>query len=157
MIRESRCSIEESAFHIAMLWAELRSKGNTKVGAAVIHRKSHGIFLGYNGFPSGVIDDETLWKSQEKHDFVIHAEVNAMRKATAALGTPLDDCTLVCTMYPCLACLREIKANKINEVLYLEYNAGILLNENKEARNILTKSMHIARIIPSVQLTLRDL
>jgi len=80
-----------------------------------------------------------------------------MRKATAALGTPLDDCTLVCTMYPCLNCLREIKANKISDVLYMHYNAGILLDENKEARNIMIKGIHIAKIVPSISLTIKEL
>lgn len=55
----------------------------------------------------------------QSHDPTGHAEVNAIRQASAALGThDLSGCTLYATGYPCPMCLAAIMWANISEVWY---------------------------------------
>lgn len=68
---------------LAKFVAESWSKDpSTKVGAVVVNWDDHQEFIGYNGFPRGVIDFPTrLFVRETKYKFVVHAEVNAILKA----------------------------------------------------------------------------
>ena len=67
----------ELAKHVAQ-WSKDPS---TKVGAVLISTDGRE-FVGYNGFPKGVLDsDERLNDRETKYKFVVHAEVNAILKA----------------------------------------------------------------------------
>lgn len=67
----------ELAKHVAQ-WSKDPS---TKVGAVLISTDGKE-FVGYNGFPRGVIDtDERLNNREVKYKLVVHAEVNAILKA----------------------------------------------------------------------------
>jgi dCMP deaminase len=68
---------------LAQFWAELNSKDpSTKVGAVVVNFELQKEFLGYNGFPPGILDtDERLSDRELKNKLVTHAEANALRKA----------------------------------------------------------------------------
>lgn len=134
-MRKSKSSLVFSLLELADSWAQSRSKGNTKVGAVVYHEASGSTFLGYNGFPSGMPDREDWWSNPVrdglgicKHDLVIHAEANAVRKAIAGLGTTdLRGCFMVSTMRPCARCLaQEIGQSNIKVVHYLEESADSL-------------------------------
>lgn len=116
-----------------MLWAARRSKDpSTQVGACIIDAHSGGLFLGYNGFPAGWPDTELQWEAKTpevndslgrmfyltKYDLVIHAEVNAVRKALMA-GVRMTDAVLVCTHLPCPQCFKDVVlANGIKRVVY---------------------------------------
>lgn len=53
------------------------------------------------------------------HDATAHAEMNAIRKAGAVLGThDLSGCTLVTTAYPCPMCLGAIIWSNITKIIY---------------------------------------
>lgn len=53
------------------------------------------------------------------HDPTAHAEINAIRKATAILGTyDLSRCKIYATGYPCPMCLSAIVWANIKEVYY---------------------------------------
>ncbi|MDD3477756.1 MAG: nucleoside deaminase [Candidatus Izemoplasmatales bacterium] len=53
------------------------------------------------------------------HDATAHAEINAIRKASAQLGThDLTGCTLYTTAYPCPMCLGAIIWANIKTVIY---------------------------------------
>ena len=55
---------------------------STKVGAVVVNYTHNCEFLGYNGFPKGVVDSEERYNNRElKYKLVVHAEVNAILKA----------------------------------------------------------------------------
>ena len=62
----------------------LRSKDpNTQVGAAIVDENHRVVSVGYNGFPTGVSDDEFPWSREgdvltSKYAFVVHAELNAI-------------------------------------------------------------------------------
>lgn len=67
----------ELAKHVAQ-WSKDPS---TKVGAVLISTDGRE-FIGYNGFPKGVLDSEERLNNREvKYKLVVHAEVNAILKA----------------------------------------------------------------------------
>jgi len=54
-----------------------------------------------------------------KHDPTCHAEMQAIRKASAKLGThDLSDCTLYTSCYPCPMCLSAAIWANIKQVVY---------------------------------------
>ena len=128
----SKAPLQESILQVCRLWASLRSKDpSTKVAAAIYHKPSGGLFLGYNGFPAGFPDYKHLWDNRDpsdinsKYNFVVHAEMNAVKKAMGALGD-LRDCVLFCTHQPCSRCMKEaIASTGLREVFYIEpYDDG---------------------------------
>jgi dCMP deaminase len=140
-IRKSIKSLGVSIMDVCSLWAVDRSKDpSTKVGAAIYDPRSGGLFLGYNGFPAGIIDSDEVWQRRTdptelekettnflltKYDLVVHAEVNAVRKALMG-GVDLTAATLVCSLLPCPDCMKNVVlANGIKRVLYLDdkYNS----------------------------------
>ena len=110
---------------VAKTVAASRSKDpNTQVGAVVFHPKSGGMFPGYNGFPPGFPDLKEIWDNRDpkspdcKYNFVVHAEVNAVRKAMMAIGD-LSDCIMVVTHFPCHNCMKDaIAMSGIKTVVY---------------------------------------
>jgi len=134
---KSKLGVPESVMAICRLWAESRSKDpSTKVGAAIYDAATGSVHLGYNGFPPGVEEDESLWNNRTgevddklghmfyltKYDLVIHAEVNAARKALlAGVNMGSINTALICTHIPCPQCFKDVVlANGINTVLYAE-------------------------------------
>ena len=65
---------------------------------------------GFNGFPRGINDDipeRHDRESGQKHLWSCHAEINAICNA-ARIGTPLNDCTMYVSCYPCVDCAKAI-------------------------------------------------
>lgn len=89
----------------------LRSKDpKTQVGAVIVDNYSnHIVGTGYNGMPRGINDRDVHWDSPEKHDYVIHAEMNAISHCTQDLNGS-QTYVIYCTLYPCLACAKTIAA-----------------------------------------------
>lgn len=84
-------------------WSEDRS---TKVGAVIVNKRNRIISVGYNGFPTGVIDKDTRHERPNKYDFTEHAERNAIYNAERSLV----DSTLYLDTFPCpcVDCARAI-------------------------------------------------
>lgn len=69
----------ELAKYIATNWSKDPS---TKVGAILVNYETKREFIGYNGFPEGVLDTPERYNDRElKYKLVVHAEVNALLKA----------------------------------------------------------------------------
>lgn len=93
----------------------LRSKDpRTQVGAVIIDKDNHIISTGYNGFPSGYPDSKDLWDNPSKHNYVIHAEANAICHSHSLLA----GCSLYVTHFPCGSCAKLILAANITKVFY---------------------------------------
>lgn len=134
-VRRSAMDQVPAVMRVAETWANLRSKAGTKVGAAVYDRRTGEMFLGYNGFPPGFPDLDSIWNGTHpvlsKHDLIVHAEANAVMKAIAAKGRDLSGCTLVCTLMPCSRCMRSyVLATGIKTVVY-ESTAADMLTEKE--------------------------
>lgn len=121
----SKYDFDTSVMLMIKNWADYRSKDpNTKVGAAVYDPRTGGLYFGYNGFNHGMADLKTVWDNRKadsknnKYDYVVHAETNAIRKAIMAIGT-LEHCTLYVTHFPCHNCMKDsIIPSKIQCVVY---------------------------------------
>lgn len=110
----------ESIMKVVQLWATSRSKDpNTKVGAGIYDPTTGALFLGYNGFASGIEDTATRWQRPTKYEYVIHAEENAIFKALAAIGHRMNECTLFLTHKPCHRCMSRIVQTGIKTVYYV--------------------------------------
>ncbi len=128
-LRESNLPLYQSVMLAAITWAESRSKDpNSKVGACIYDGKTGGLYLGYNGFPTGIPDDDELWGNVDqeadapcKYDLVVHAEVNAVRKAMqAGVDLSRQDVVLFSTHHPCAACMKDVVGpSGLKEVWYL--------------------------------------
>ena len=89
------------------------SKDKTKVSAVIVKDKKV-ISMGYNGFPKGIADDHRLMDKELKLSMMIHAEENAMIKATS----DLTDCSIyVYPLHPCTKCTANIINSGITKVV----------------------------------------
>ena len=94
----------------------LRSEDPSRQVGAVILRPDNSIAsVGYNGAPAGVNLPDDIWLSSERHRYIIHAEVNALRWTT-----PRDTLGGYCcvTHHPCIECLKALAAMGIAEVFW---------------------------------------
>ena len=114
--------IPDTILELAGTMACMRSKDpKTKVGACAYDWSTGATYFGYNGFPSGIPDEQSWWEEAggaefKKHELVVHAESAAMRKALVA-GANMRDIELFVTHFPCLRCVVEhVIANKIKAV-----------------------------------------
>lgn len=71
---------------------------STKVGAVLVNDRD--VWFGYNGFPTGIEDDDRLNNRETKYEIIIHGEMNALLKA----GNKAKDSTLY--LWPFLSCSR---------------------------------------------------
>jgi len=80
--------------------------GDVPVGAIVVDASGSVIGVGRN-------------EKEHRHDPTAHAEVEAIRQATAARGAwQLPDATLVVTLEPCVMCAGAILAARIPRVVF---------------------------------------
>ncbi len=100
--------------------SSLRSKDpSTQVGACIVDRDKKIVGIGYNGFPSGLSDDEYPWAREgdfmeTKYAYVVHAELNAILNATQSL----QNCVIYVSLFPCNECAKAIVQAGIKEVVY---------------------------------------
>lgn len=80
----------------------------TKVGAVIVDRENKILSTGYNGFPPGFPDTEDNWKPENKHNYVIHAEHNAIRYLESLFFYAYS---LYITLEPCERCMKQIIDN----------------------------------------------
>lgn len=96
------------------------SKDKTKVGAVIALNK-HILTMGYNGFPSRIMDKpERLNHKETKLKYTIHAEMNCILQAVK-YGININGGSLyVFGLPPCLECSKHIVASGIDKVVYCE-------------------------------------
>ncbi|MEE0026778.1 MAG: dCMP deaminase family protein, partial [Atopobiaceae bacterium] len=105
--------------------ASLRSKDpNTQVGACIAGTDHRILSVGYNGTPHGLGDDEFPWDTTDdpltdKHNYVIHAEANAILNYRGSLRE-LTGATVYVTLFPCQECAKTLVQAGIREVVYLD-------------------------------------
>lgn len=98
----------------------LRSKDpNTQVGAAIVDENHRVVSVGYNGFPTGVSDDEFPWSRKgdvltSKYAFVVHAELNAILNSQRSVR----GCTIYVSLFPCNECAKAIIQSGIKKIVY---------------------------------------
>lgn len=97
----------------AAVAASLRSKDpNTQVGACIADTNHRILSVGYNGTPSALNDDDFPWGTaddplHDKHNYVIHAEANAILNYRGSLKD-MADATVYVTLFPCHECAKTL-------------------------------------------------
>src|SRR5690554_41823 len=94
---------------IAHLSANRSKDPSTRVGAVIVDPSKKIVGIGYNGFPSGVSDDENPWKregdfTETKYAYVVHAELNAILNAPREVR----GCSIYVSLFPCNECAKAI-------------------------------------------------
>jgi dCMP deaminase len=89
---------------------------STKVGAVIVRPDRTIASMGYNGFPRGARDDETLYADRPtKLLRTVHAELNAI----LAAREPLHGCEIyVSPLHPCAQCAAAIIQAGIHRLVY---------------------------------------
>jgi dCMP deaminase len=108
---------DKKNFDIAQAISYKSKDPNTQVACMILGPDGEPRSWGYNGMPRGM-DDENLERQArpEKYFWFEHAERNAIYNA-ARVGVSLKDCTIYCTMYPCMDCARGLVQVGIRRVV----------------------------------------
>ncbi|MGI6077266.1 MAG: deoxycytidylate deaminase [Fastidiosipilaceae bacterium] len=119
--RTDYISWDEYFMGVALLAAKRSKDPNTQVGACIVNPEKRIISTGYNGFPSGISDDDFPWGRDgefldTKYPYVCHAELNAILNQP---GTSLAGCSIYVALFPCNECAKAIIQAGIKEVVYL--------------------------------------
>lgn len=102
--------------------SSLRSKDpNTQVGACIVSPDKKIVGVGYNGFPTGLSDDDLPWERDgewldTKYPYVCHAELNAILNSSLP---SLKGATLYVGLFPCNECAKAIIQSGIKRIVYL--------------------------------------
>ena len=119
---------------------------NRWVGAVIVDQNINKIIsIGYNGYPkNGNNKEYGSISSQNRSSEVVHAEMDALLKATNK-GNPVKDCVLYTTTFPCENCSKHIIKAGIKKLYYIEpyhkskaesfYTDLIKLDNEKEQAN----------------------
>lgn len=104
---------DERFMQMAALVSSWSKDPSTKVGAVIVNDQKQILSVGYNGFPRGVYDDPTRYENREvKHNFVVHAERNALDNAF----TEVKGSYLYTTHFPCHECAKSIVQKGIKKI-----------------------------------------
>lgn len=120
MKRTDYISWDEYFMGIALLSAKRSKDPNTQVGACIVNPDKKIVGVGYNGFPTGLNDDELPWAREgdfleTKYPYVCHAELNAILNSTKEL----KGCSIYVALFPCNECAKAIIQVGIKEIVYL--------------------------------------
>ena len=152
MKRTDYISWDEYFMGIAMLSAQRSKDNSTQVGACIVNRDNKIVSVGYNGMPTGCLDDEMPWEREgettldTKYPFVCHAELNAILNSN--IGN-LSGCTVYVTLFPCNECAKAIIQSGIKEIVYMsdKYNGTPQINASK--RMLTAAGVKLTKYVPS--------
>ena len=106
--------------NIAEATSNLSKDPNRKVGAIILEDKTYiQLSAGYNGFPRGFKETKTRWKKENKYDYVIHAELNAIIHASRT-NSNISNSIMIVTRFPCNNCALAIVQAGIKKVCTIE-------------------------------------
>lgn len=97
--------------------SQLSKDEQTKVGAVLISPTGRQIASGYNGFLRGAIDTDLPKTRPEKYKYIQHAERNVLYNCLDE-GIRTKNCVLICTLSPCIDCLRACYQSGIRNIIF---------------------------------------
>jgi dCMP deaminase len=87
---------------------------STKVASVIVRDMNRIVSIGYNGYPKGVKDDDSLNNRAEKYQKILHSEVNALLMARQSV----DGYTIyVYPLPPCSQCAAKLIQSGISRVV----------------------------------------
>lgn len=107
----------ENMMKIAEVVAERTHDAERQVGSVLVSNQSGAIkATGYNGFVRGANDSKLPNTRPDKHKVIVHSEENLIANC-ARHGISMDDCTVICTLSPCIKCMRLLFQCGITRVI----------------------------------------
>jgi dCMP deaminase len=113
--RSNYISWDEYFMGICLLSAQRSKDPNTQVGCCLVDENNHIISIGYNGFPNGCSDNIVSWSKENKYNYVVHAEANAILNRNIL---KLPNCKAYVTLFPCHECTKLLIQIGVTEVIY---------------------------------------
>jgi len=101
----------ERFYALAQLAATWSKDPEVQVGCVIVSPDRRRFSFGYNGFPTGVADDDRL-TSPQRLALMVHAELNAILNSAERL----KGWKLYTTRQPCMECAKAIIQAGISEV-----------------------------------------
>lgn len=136
--RTNYLSRDDYFMGIALLSAQRSKDPLTQVGACIVNNDKVIVGTGYNGFPKWCSDEEFPWDKnpdnavENKHSYVVHAEVNAILNANAST----KDTTMYLWLFPCNECAKVIIQSGIKKIIYCS-DAKIGRHDNIASKRML--------------------
>ena len=115
--KDDRPSWQEMWMQVARIVSTRSKDPHTKVGAVLV-KNNHILSIGYNGEPKH-LKLSFDWSTEEKYDYVIHAEMNAIVNANE-LGLNVKDSDIYVTLSPCKECIKLLIQSEIKNIYYLD-------------------------------------
>jgi len=126
---------------IAETIAKKSTDAETKVGAILVNTKTGAILAsGYNGFVRGAPDLELPNTRPDKYPYMIHAEQNLICNC-ARHGISMDNCIIICTLSPCVRCMRYLWQCGITTIICKELYGDVGSINSMEDLNTTIKVM----------------
>lgn len=101
-------------FSLALEVATWSKDPNKQVGAVCVSPDKRGMVTGYNGFPAGIEDRDSLLEDRVlKNKLMVHAEANCIVNGT----TSLRGWTMHVTKAPCTECAKLMINARIKRVV----------------------------------------
>tara|TARA_R100000951_G_scaffold116766_1_gene130577 strand:+ start:17920 stop:18474 length:555 start_codon:yes stop_codon:yes gene_type:complete len=114
----------EAYMEMAKALAKLSPDENTQVGAVMLSEEGRIISSSFNGFLRGAPDYElpcdresTCEHGHDKYTYMQHAERNMIYNC-AHQGIKTKNTTIVCTLSPCVDCLRACFQSGVNLIIF---------------------------------------
>ena len=131
----SQDDLDLSYLRMAYIWSALSKARRKKVGCLIVKDQTI-ISDGFNGMPSGFLNDCETWKNGDwvTNPEVLHAESNAITKLAKSTQSSIGS-TLYTTCAPCLSCSKLIVQSGISRVVFREIYRnldGLLLLKNAD-------------------------
>lgn len=98
---------------------EMSPDSETKVGAIMLSEEGRIIASSFNGFLRGAPDKKLPNTRPEKYEFIQHAERNMLYNC-AYEGIRTKNTTIICTLSPCLECLRACFQSGVKTIIFDE-------------------------------------
>jgi dCMP deaminase len=98
----------ENYMEQASVAAKRSPDAETQVGSVLVKNVSGAVVAtGFNGFVRGAPDHVLPATRPEKYEFMMHSEENIIYNCCKE-GISTNNCTLVCTLTPCVRCTRAL-------------------------------------------------
>ncbi len=113
----------------------------TKVGCLLMDENYNNIKFGTNTFPNGIKNLSNRWERINKHNYVIHAEINCIFESFKQINN-LNNCILLTTKFPCHECIKIIIQTGIYIIYTLppDYTDDKWKNSYKIANELIKES-----------------
>jgi dCMP deaminase len=122
---------------IAREYSKNSKDPSTGVGAVISNCNNIQVSQGFNGYPRGIADDETLHEREIKYLKVLHAEENSILFAKRDL---IGHTMYVYGLFPCAHCMAMMVQSGIHRVVYFQKSDG-LATERWKLQNDVARDM----------------